>query len=99
MKDEKGVRSGVLCGLGELCARVNALGIGDGRGYAAERMHSGFRILDSGIFRAARVNVLTFLQVGGTNCLLEATSLNLLAIGTGWMNPLPPAPVATAWPT
>jgi hypothetical protein len=43
----------------------------------------------------ARFNVLTSLSVGGTNCTLERTTLNLLAIASGAFRPVPPATAAT----
>ena len=44
---------------------------------------------------SATVNVLSGLVVGGTNCVLNATTLNILAIGAGIFQPIPPAKAST----
>lgn len=41
------------------------------------------------------VNILTSLTVGGTNCLLNATTLTIFGTATGTLTPIAPAPAAT----
>lgn len=61
--------------------------------FAAERL-----LLQSGsTFQDAKVNVLSRLQVGGTNCTLENTTLSVLSTGEGRLSPVPPATQATLW--
>jgi hypothetical protein len=41
------------------------------------------------------VNILVFLNVGGTNCTLNTAVLNLLSIASGTLTPIAPAPAAS----
>jgi len=61
--------------------------------FAVERLE----LLSGSALRDAHLNVLTFLLVGGTNCTLKGTVLNLLAIGTGVFRAVAPATAATIY--
>jgi fibronectin-binding autotransporter adhesin len=53
------------------------------------------QLLSSSSLANATVNVLTGLLVGGTNCTLNATTLNILGIASGTFQPIAPAKSST----
>jgi len=53
------------------------------------------QMLSASSFHNAYVNILTALNIGGTNCMLSGTVMNVLSIANGTFAPVAPAPVAT----
>ena len=53
------------------------------------------RMLTSSSFRSANVRILTSLKVGGTNCTLNSTFMNVLSTCSGIFAPVAPATTST----
>ena len=53
------------------------------------------QLLSGSTLGNATINVLTALNVAGTNCTLQNATLSILGIASGSFLPLPPAPAAT----
>jgi uncharacterized protein YaiE (UPF0345 family) len=53
------------------------------------------QMLSASSFQNAAVNILTSLNVGGTNCTLYGSSLNVLVIASATFAPVAPAPAST----
>src|SRR5437016_3327150 len=52
-------------------------------------------MLSGSSFNNSTVNVLVNLTVGGTNCALNGTTLTIISIASGTLQPIPPAAAAT----
>ncbi len=53
------------------------------------------QMLSGSSFNNSTVNLLAAMTVGGTNCALNQTTLNIFGTAAGILKPVPPAPAAT----